>query len=209
MTAPYGSGTQPFQPFYTPVPVPTAAPTVGDQFQVSMSGEWWALVAGACYALVADSTWEATSLAQLNQVRGWAYQVLRQIDARSAAINLKFRNNPTHEGNLDFSIDGGTTWTLCADQAVHYYPLFQADSGAPGGYELSVNENYIVTAIPLLTATDPNAVVENPVSDLVNTVAPGLDINALKLIAQGNATPLQLVNQGIALGQLLLVIAAL
>lgn len=209
MVAPYGSGTQPFQPFYTPVPVPTAAPTTGDQFQVSMSGEWWALVAGACYALVADSTWQATSLSQLNQVRAWAYQVLRQIDSRSPVIDLQFRVNPSHPQNLDFSIDGGLSWNLTADTAVHFTPEFIADGAAPAGYDLSVNGGYTQLAIPLLTATDPDAVVTDPLSDLVNQIVPGADINALKLAVQGNATPLQLVNGGITLGNLLLLVAAL
>lgn len=205
----YGSGTVPFAPFDPPVTPPSASPTDGDQWTVTMSADWWVLVAGACSALTADSSWLIDDFEVLHEVRKWAYDVIRQINLRQPVMNLVFRPNPTHPQNLDFSVDGGTTYNLTADTAAHITPEFLADGSAPGGYDLSVNGGYTQTAFPMLTATDPNAVVTDPLTSLVNDIVPGLDINALKLIAQGNATPLQLVNQGIALGQLLLLIAAI
>lgn len=205
----FGSAVIPYAPFNTPVPIPASGPTDGPLYVVKLTGEWMALLAGCAYALAVGSSWRANSADELNQARQWGWEVVRQIDERNPDINLVYRPDPSYPLNFQYSIDGGTTWLQGPNTADAFVPQFVPDSASPSGYDLTVNRNHSNATIPLLTATDPNAVVENPISDLVNVVAPGVDINALKLIAQGNANALTIVNQGIALGELFLMIAAL
>lgn len=183
----YGSGTVPFAPFDPPVTPPSATPTEGDQFTVTMSADWWVLVAGACAALTADSSWDTTDFETLHDVRRWAYDVIKQIDARVPVINLTFQKKPGRLTQFQYRLHDADAWTDGPDNDAYFTPGFPTDSTSPSGYDLSVNNGLSQSAIPLLTAVDPNAVVKDPVTSADNVVT-GIANVLLSLDVEGTAT---------------------
>jgi hypothetical protein len=106
---PFGNATMPFAPFDPPVQPPALGPSDGTLYYVGLTGEWWALVAGACVALTVDSSWAVENQAQLNQVRKWAWSVIRAINARAENM-ISFRVNPSDVFHWQYSFDSGSHW---------------------------------------------------------------------------------------------------
>ena len=114
---------------------------------------------------------------------------------------IQFRPDPAYPQNFQYSLDGGATWLTGPDTASSFTPQFLVDSGAPGGYDLSVNGDHSSTPFPSLTATDPDAVITDPTTLLRNLItasgsAEGLAVQALATIGvqlvKGNGVALAL-----------------
>lgn len=206
---PYGQGIGPFVPFPTALPVPSEGLFDEPQRSITININWMLYLASAAVALAADSTWAATSKSELLQVVDTANQLIQYLGNPDLPIVLKFQKKPGQEVDWQFSIDDGATWAdgpLCA---VEFSPTFPVDIAAPAGYDLSVNSGLSQAPIPLLTAHDPNAVVNDPLTSLVNVVSPAINITALSLTAQGASVPLVLESGIEAAEGLLTLVAAL
>lgn len=165
----------PYTPFPQPVPVPLPAPGDPPLVCVQVNETWMTYVIGACMSLLADSTWDSADAGIAHAVHADAMQLIGMLAQLEACPMIVFRVHPTYIQNWQYSIDSGVTWLDGPDTASNYTPDFVADGGSPGGYKLSVNSDHSQTSIPLMTATDPDAVIIDPASALRNliTVATG------------------------------------
>lgn len=187
----FGSATAAFRPFSSPLPVPDAGPTDGDLVVIKCTSQWASYLAGAAYALCVDSSWAATSLDQLNQVRKWAWQLIHQIQERTPDIPIQFRVNPIDNQNWQYSLDAGVHWLDGPDTAANYTAQFAVSGTSPAGQKITLNNGETYTDLPPLVATDPHAVVTNPLSTAENTVSAAANV-LLTLEASGTATGIEL-----------------
>lgn len=184
----FPEATVPFTPFPTPVPVPSALPFDAPLVCVQINETWMTYVLGCCQALLAASIWDTDDAGILHAVLADARLLIERLMDFEACPMITFRVNPSYIQNWQYSVDSGTTWFDGPDTASNFTPDFVASGGAPGGYTLSVNGDHTSTAIPELTAIDPNAVITDPVSTLRNLIvagvggAEGLAIQALSTI---------------------------
>lgn len=176
----------PFRPFPNPVALPSGLPTDGDTFCIRINAEWLSYVIPCCFALLHDSTWDSNDPSTVQDVEARAWTLIRQlIEPEACPVPPIYRVNPTYTQNWQYSNDVGVTWLDGPDCASNFTPDFIVDGAAPGGYDLTVNGDHSATAIPTLTATDPDAVITNPSSTFRNLItadvggAEGIAIQAL------------------------------
>jgi hypothetical protein len=210
----------PFAPFDEPVALPTVTPFDAPLVCLQINERWVVYLMGAAMALCAASTWRSDDENAVRTVTDNARKLIEyMMDFDTCAMPIQFRNNPAQAINFQFSLDGGSTWSDGPDQAGHITPTFTADGLAPSGYDLSVNAGDTSTAIPLVTANDPDAVVTDPASLTRNLItatdsADGLLIQALatvgvKLVqANGVAAAFQKVFPGLELATSVLEVLA-
>jgi hypothetical protein len=209
----------PAKPFPFEVPVPETHPSDEPTVQVCVNVDWIPYILGALGALLVDSTWDTQIPLVLDSVKNDVQDLLSLFAvAEVCPVPIQFRVNPGDTVNWQYSNDGGTTWLDGPDTAAHYTPSFIA-SGSSSGYDLSVNSGETQTAVPTLTAIDPDAIVKDPASTFANLItatagADGLLIKALATIgvklvqANGVALALQKVFPGLALATSVLEIVA-
>lgn len=174
----------PFQPFPDPVPVPVAGPLDEPLVCIQINREWVQYVLGCLQALVAESTWASTNPTVVRSVITEANNLIAQIASLEACpMPVTFRLNPTDPHYWDYSTDSGATWTRQPDTVAHFTPTFQVDGAAPAGYDISVNGGITWAIIPLLTATDPTAVITDPSTLLRNEITAGSGIDGLVIQA--------------------------
>jgi hypothetical protein len=176
----------PALPFPFEIPVPETHPSDEPTVQVCFNIDWLPYIMGALGALLADSTWNTSNPTTLDSVKNDVQDLLSLFAQAEACEVLVFRVNPSDPANWQYSTDGGTTWIDGPDTAANYTASFTADSDAPGGYDITINDGTAATDIPLLTATDVNAIVKNPASLLANliTASAGADGLAIQALAQ-------------------------
>lgn len=175
---------RPFAPFPHPVPLPVSNPLVDATITVCINTEWLPYVVGALRCLTMDSTWDSDDENAVRAVEDNAMSLIEAFSLQEPCpVPIQFRPNPTHPQNWDYSLDGGTTWLAGPEVASHYTPVFTADGTSPSGYAESVNGGLSSAQIPLLTATDPNAVITDPTTLLRNEITAGSGVDGLVIQA--------------------------
>lgn len=193
----------PYVTYPNPVPVIVAAPTDPPVVCIQVNVDWVPYILGCLKALLAASTWNSDDENVVATMQENAQLLIDTIAAYEACPMIDFRLNPDDPHYWDWTSDGGVIWTRQPDTVSHFTPTYTADGTSPSGYDESVNGGLSSTDIPLLTATDPDAVVKNPTSGDENVVeatataaaftAQGYQIGAQLLDGQGSSLNLQKV----------------
>lgn len=127
---------KPISSFRYPVPVPTVDPDAAPVVCVAVNQAWIAYVAGACKQLLLQTTWDTTDPTVLALVQERVFNLISQLGAAVACMEFAVRQDPLDSCFLDFSTDGGTTWTpfanisACVNQM--YPPTNPPGQGQPG-----------------------------------------------------------------------------
>lgn len=177
----------PFAPFPEPVALPLPDVTDGPLVCVQINETWMSYLIGCAEALTAQSTWDSTDENAVNITIGRARNLIDILAGLEACpMPVEFRLNPSDPHYWDYSNDGGVTWTRQPDTVSHFTPTFTTDGTSPSGYDESVNGGLSDAQIPLLTATDPDAVVKAPSTGDENVVeatamAPGMTVQGYQI----------------------------
>jgi hypothetical protein len=188
----------PFAPFPNPVALPLPDITDEPLVCVQVNAIWVQYIIGCLETLTAQSTWDSDDENAVNAVINRArnlIDIFAQLEA--CPVPVEFRVNPLDPHYWDYSVDGGATWTRQPDTVSHFTPTYTPDGASPSGYDESVNGGLSDAQIPLLTATDPNAVIKSPSTGDENVVeatatAPGMTV-------QGYQVGVALVRDGASL----------
>lgn len=177
-----------FAPFEQPVAVPIVHWDDPPLVCVQINETWMTLLIGAAFALAQRSAWDSTDDLQLQSVMQQARQLQIGLASLEACPMIEFRVNPDNNYYWDYSIDGGTTWTRQPDTVANFQINWEGDGASPSGLEASINNGQSFTVMPKPIGTDPDAVVTDPLTAIVNTIAPftgvpGAIIKALNDVA--------------------------
>jgi hypothetical protein len=190
----------PYAPFTNPVPLIVAAPDDPPLVCIQVNIDWLPYIIGCCFALRAASTWNSDDENAVAAMQDNADELIAILgEAEACPVSVQFRVNPVDGHLWDYSNDGGTTWLAGPDTAQHFTPVFTADGGAPGGYDLSVNGGVSSGLLPLLTASDPDAVVKDPASLLANLITASAGADGLAIQALASIGVWLVKNNGVAL----------
>ncbi len=162
----------PFVPFDHPVALPLPDVTDAPLVCIQINEIWMQYLIGCAEALTAQSTWNSDDENAVNVTVRRARNLIDILSGIEACPMIEFRVNPTDPHYWDYSTDSGAIWIRQPDTVSHWTPTFAVDGGAPGGYDISVNGDITSAPIPLLTAHQPDAVVTDPLTAIVNTIAP-------------------------------------
>jgi hypothetical protein len=164
--------------------VPVAEITDSPTICISINVEWVSILLGLVNTLTAQSTWKSDDPAEVDRGCDNGFEFLHLImNSEACPVPTMFRLDPDDPHFWDFSNDGGSTWERQPDTVIHFTPEFPVDGGAPGGYDLTVNGDLSHAAIPLLTAHQPDAVINDPTGDAINTILPALGIDGFQVRA--------------------------
>lgn len=176
----------PFAPFYYPVPVVVPGPFDAPLVCFQLNETWMTYLMGAAACLMAASTWDSDDENVVRTVTDNARRLIESMmQFEACPVSITFRVNPVDGHLWDYSLDAGGTWIAGPDTAAAFTPTWTIDSDAPGGYDLSVNGTS-QSDVPMLTATDPNAVIKDPSTADENVVeatatAPGMTVQGTQL----------------------------
>lgn len=173
----------PFTPFPAPVDLPLPDVTDAPLVCVQINAIWMQYLIGCAEALTAQSTWASDDENAVNVTIRRARNLIDILAGLEACpVGVMFRLNPLDSHYWDYSNDGGATWTRQPDTVSHFTPTFTVDGGSPGGFDLSVNGGLSSDPIPLLTATDPTAIIIDPTTTTRNTIQASSTVDGLQVV---------------------------
>jgi hypothetical protein len=178
---------EPFAPFPEPVALPLPDVTDEPLVCVQINSTWLQYLVGCAETLTAQSTWNSTDENAINTTIIRARHLIDILAGLEACpMPVEFRLDPADPHYWDYSNDGGATWTRQPDTVSHFTPTYTPDGTSPSGYDESINGGLSEAQIPLLTASDPNAVIKAPSTGDENIVeatatAPGMIVRSYQV----------------------------
>lgn len=106
------NGWRPASSFAAPVPVPGVEPDADPQVQLCFSRSWLPYVVGSLMQLTQPTTWDTTDSTTLQTALSQATALQEMFGAAGACEVLSMRIS---DCALQFSVDGGDTWTTVTD----------------------------------------------------------------------------------------------
>lgn len=162
----------PFAPFNIPVEPPAANWDDAPRICIQINETWATYLMGAAQALAAQATWNSDDENVVAACVQNAVQMIGAIASLEACPMVQFRVNPDNPYYWDYSNDAGATWTRQPDTVQYWQANWETDPMSPSGLAVTINSGLSRTVLPKPIGTDPDAVVTDPLTALVNTIAP-------------------------------------
>lgn len=196
----YPSAALPWVPYPKPIQVPVADVTDEPTVSFCINAEWLSVVIGCLYTLTHQSTWSSNLTSEVDRAVNNGYELLHLLmQAEPCPVPVEFRLNPLDPHYWDYSNDGGATWTRQPDCPINFTPTWPVDGLAASGYDLSVNGGLSQTPVPLIVATDPDAVITDPGTLTRNLITATTGADGLLIQALATIGVSMVQNNGVAL----------